>query len=850
MVLLTFMISLFLSSGGFATNFIQWQTYSNQIFDQAKKNHQLILLYGMSERCHWCKKMEATTWSSSQIISAVQESFIPTRIDADTNIDIADLYKINSLPATVILNSDKKVVKIFTGYFPPEQMIEMLNIITLENTKILTAPYADISSVNQQTDANKDGFMISELIHYYMVSGDVFSLNLAIKTARWVDNNLKILNGGFRHEKNNNSTLYLNDTVSMGMAYIDLHKATTNREYLNSALECAKFINSTFLNTTEKVGFVSSNHSLKNIPIENVELIKFISLLYGYTGDKFLQKMQLSAYHYLTKPEVITSISPSQALMIQDRVNNLPTHIVIVGSKSDLNAKKLYTTALMYSLDYTRLEWWDKTQGPLLNSEIQYPDLGKSAAYTCQGFQCSLPLYTSQDLTNAFHTNIVTPMHVKPTSVAEKLSLTDRLLMGKNWFLIIIGFMGCGLLLSFTPCVLPLVPIIASIIVGQTIGVKKEKTFLLCLTYVLSMSFTYAVIGLLAGAFGLYIQVYTQGIWVISLFSLIFLTLALSMLGAFELRIPNFILQKMNEKSALQQGGSFLGVMGMGVLGTLIISPCVTAPLAGVLSFIAKTSNYTLGAVGLFSMSFGMGLPLLIISLFSKNILPRASRWNDKVKVFFGLILLGVSIWIISRVISHVITTFLWSAYFFLTSIYMGITKKKTKLLFDKFWKMMTFMVFTFAAALLFYALYFNSDLRSLSNSTNSSFSAPLFSDIKSKADLKLAISNANRNNLPVLVDFSAKWCTACMSMEKNVFNDSKVMSLLNKFTLLRIDLTNATADSMALAHEFNVVGPPVVLFFNNHGELANLRVTGDLSSDQFINILHQILNNRAEKSI
>src|SRR4029077_19503058 len=127
-------------------------------------------------------------------------------------------------------------------------------------------------------------------------------------------------------------------------------------------------------------------------------------------------------------------------------------------------AKKLYATALIYSLGYTRIDWWDRTQGPLLNSNIQYPLLATPAAYTCEGFQCSLPIYTSQDLKDIFHTTIAAPKHVEPTPVAENLSLTDRLLMGKNWFLIIIGFIGCGLLLSFTPCVLPLVPIIASIV--------------------------------------------------------------------------------------------------------------------------------------------------------------------------------------------------------------------------------------------------------------------------------------------------------------------------------------------------------------------------------------------------
>ena len=471
--------------------------------------------------------------------------------------------------------------------------------------------------------------------------------------------------------------------------------------------------------------------------------------------------------------------------------------------------------------------------------------MDKSAAYVCHEFRCSLPIFEPQDLSK-----ILQNTATQKNNATYSQTNVERLLKGKNWILIIFGFIGFGILLSFTPCVLPLIPIMVSIIVGQTIGVKKSKTFLLCLTYVLSMAFTYSIIGLLAGIFGVYLQLYMQSKWIVILFSLIFFTLALSMLGAFELKLPNFLRQRINTKSTTQEGGTYLGVMAMGVLGTLIISPCVTAPLAGVLSFIANTSNYILGAVSLFCLSIGMSMPLLIISLFSKNILPHAARWHHKIQIFFGLLLFGVAIWVASRVISEALNIALLSALCFLASIYMGVTKRKTKTLFAKFRKTLTFMVFAYGVALFWYALLLISDLGNIVDKDQKFFYGnqttpvgPIFKNIHNNADLQLAINDAKKNHLPILLDFSAKWCASCVNMEKEVFDNPNVIPILNKFMLLRIDLTDVKSDEMGLAHQFNVVGPPIVLFYNNQGQLTNLRANGDLNVNQFMQILQQALS-------
>jgi len=532
-------------------------------------------------------------------------------------------------------------------------------------------------------------------------------------------------------------------------------------------------------------------------------------------------------------------------------------HIVIVGPKADPNAKKLYTAATAYSNSNTEVTWWDRKEGPLKNSDVSYPLLDKSAVYVCHAFQCSLPIFQAENLSTLMKKITTLPEPAIANTPKPKLHEVainnplnaEELLAGKNWFFIIFGFIGLGLLLSFTPCILPLVPIMASIIVGQTIGVKKEKTFLLCCTYVFSMSLTYSFLGLMAGIFGLYLQIYMQKTWIIILFSLIFFTLALSMLGAFELKLPRFFQQKITDRCNLQKGGSYLGVMGMGIFATLIVSPCVTAPLAGVLGFITRTSDYLLGAIALFFLGLGMGVPLLIISLFSRNILPKAARWNIQIRTFFGLILLWMSIWIVSRVIPDLLSMVLFSALLILTAVHMGITKRKTKTLFHKCWKTLTIMIFVCGVAILLNALFINTDFYNkliknrLADSANTSMTVvPIFKDIKNKDELNRAINSARTAHMPVLLDFTAKWCTACVRMNRDVFTDSNVMNLFNKFYLLQVDLTNSDSDKLNLARQFNVAGPPIILFFGKQGQLMTIRATGDLDVNQFTQIMRDVL--------
>lgn len=528
------------------------------------------------------------------------------------------------------------------------------------------------------------------------------------------------------------------------------------------------------------------------------------------------------------------------------RMANDPlTKIVIVGSKKDASAEKLYSMAVSLSVKNAEIVWWDRKEGPLKNSLIQYPELDEAAVYVCQGQECSLPLFQSEELIEFI--DHLDKKQIKST--VKQLTMTERLLQSESWILTVIGFIGVGLLLSFSPCILPLIPIMASIIVGQTIGVRKSRTFLLCLAYVLSMAFTYALLGLLAGMFGWYLQVYMQRTWIVISFSMIFFMLSLSMLGAYELKMPHKYLNKLHHHSNQQQGGSFIGVMGMGVLATLIVSPCVTAPLAAILSYITHGSDYVLGAVSLFFMGVGMGVPLLIISLFSNNILPKLTHWYVPIKNFFGLVLMGMSIWMVSRVIPQGFSDYLWSALIILISIYMGLYKKRTAKLSAKMWKTLTIMVFLSGVAMFFNAAIINSYMYKIL--TQHTFSPAveenikvddLFHTIESLTELDDYRQTARSTGTPVLLDFTAKWCVACVKMENEVFVDPVVQSQLNKFMLLRVDLTDADAGSMNIAKKFQVVGPPAIIFFGLDGELMSVSAMGEYNVAEFLKVLNTAL--------
>lgn len=426
----------------------------------------------------------------------------------------------------------------------------------------------------------------------------------------------------------------------------------------------------------------------------------------------------------------------------------------------------------------------------------------------------------------------------------------SQLLSNKSWGWILIGFFGFGLLLAFTPCVLPMIPILSGIIVGQSEEITALKAFWLALTYVLAMAITYALAGILAGLAGNYVQAFLQSPWVIAGFSAIFVFLALSLFGFYELRIPNSWHHHMTNLSNQQTGGNYVGVAVMGCLSTLILSPCVTAPLIGALSYIGKTGNAVLGGSALFTMGLGMGIPLIIIGTVGGKFLPKAGVWMHALKACFGVIMLGVAILLLSRILKPELTMLLWAGLLIISAVYMGVFTTTPLSSFGKLWKGCSLILLVYGFLLLIGAGMGNANpLQPLAIQpavvVANAAQADAFKIIKNHDDLQTELQKASEQHKPVLLDFSAEWCISCKQMDRSTFSAANVQELLGKFVLLRADVTNNDDVDHALEKKLNVIAPPTILFFDSTGkEIESARIVGETGPKEFESRLQGVLNS------
>ncbi len=437
-----------------------------------------------------------------------------------------------------------------------------------------------------------------------------------------------------------------------------------------------------------------------------------------------------------------------------------------------------------------------------------------------------------------------------PAAAAPPVAEQDRLAVlvkDGNLFWVFLAFIGFGLLLAFTPCVLPMIPIISGIIVGQGKKITTGRAFTLSLVYVLAMALAYAVAGVVVGLAGANVQAALQNPWVLSVFALIFVGLALSMFGLYELQMPSFIQSRLTEQSNAQKSGAFVGVAVMGVLSALICGPCITAPLVAALVVIGETGSALRGGIALFALGLGMGIPLLIIGTSAGKLVPKAGAWMNAVKYVFGVILLGVAIWFISRVIPGPVTLALWAALAIVCGIYLGALEPITNRTggWKHLWKGLGFLALLYGLILLVGAALGGDDpfrpLARLSMPAVAGVGAPAtqadalpFKKIKTSADLDAAITAAAGK--PVMLDFSADWCVACKELEHDTYTDPKVQAALSGAVLLQADVTANDADDKALYDRFGIFGPPGVIFFGSDGkELTSYRVVGYLGPEDFL---------------
>ncbi len=432
--------------------------------------------------------------------------------------------------------------------------------------------------------------------------------------------------------------------------------------------------------------------------------------------------------------------------------------------------------------------------------------------------------------------------------LSEQDQITQSLHNDSLWGTLV-SFFGFGLLLSLTPCVFPMIPILSGIIVGKGHNITTARAFLLSLSYVVASAFTYTIFGVLAALFGSNLQAAFQEPWIIALFSVIFVLLSLSMFGFYNLDLPDFIRAKLHNSSEKHRDGSMLGAAIMGALSSLIVGPCVAAPLAGALIYIGQTGDAVLGGSALFVMGLGMGVPLLLLGASAGKLLPKAGTWLNATKAVFGVLMLGVAVWMLSRILPPSVTMLLWALLLILPAIYLDAVDSLPEHSsgWRKLWKGIGITMLAYGLLLLIgFSIGNSNPLKPLQGfgvtAAKASEQGLRFERINSLAELEARIKQANANNQPVMLDFYADWCISCKEMEAYTFTDANVKQTLAGFVLLQADVTKQTDADKALLTKFNLIGPPAILFFNGSPEENKaLRVIGYQDALTFSKTLQQI---------
>ena len=434
----------------------------------------------------------------------------------------------------------------------------------------------------------------------------------------------------------------------------------------------------------------------------------------------------------------------------------------------------------------------------------------------------------------------------------------DSWIAGKSWINVVGLFFILGLGLTFTPCVLPMVPILTSIVIGQEKH-TPSKGFVLSTTYVLGMAITYAIAGITVGLLGAgaNIQAWMQTPWILTIFAIMFLGLSLSMFGLYELQLPSALRNRLNAMNQKQKGGNLISVFLMGVLSALVVSPCVSAPLAGALVYLSTTGDAWLGGSALLALGLGMGAPLIILGTSGASIMPKAGEWMNQIKIFFGVLLIGVAIWLVSRFLDATLILATWGFLAIVYAIYLGAIDplEQNSSGIKRTVKGISFVVLAYGVFALMGALQGNNDpLKPLT--TNNSIQAmnghnntsPLntlspFKSIGNKTQLDAAIKNhlAANPNGAIMLDYYADWCIACKVMEKEVFHHSDVQKQWPELLWLQIDVTDQTPEQIELMTDFNLFGPPSMLFFSPEGELKQHRILGEMNKIEFIEHLNKV---------
>ena len=416
---------------------------------------------------------------------------------------------------------------------------------------------------------------------------------------------------------------------------------------------------------------------------------------------------------------------------------------------------------------------------------------------------------------------------------AEQDRLAESLFNSKY---AVLGFFLLGLGLAFTPCVLPMLPLLSAIVIGQNQRPNMWRAFALSFVYVQGMALTYTLLGLIVAAIGLPFQVALQHPYVMIGLSIIFVLLALSMFGVFTLQLPSSLQTKLSLLSQQQKAGAFGGVFLMGMIAGLVASPCTSAPLSGALLYVAQSGDLFTGAITLYLLALGMGVPLILITLFGNKILPKSGMWMETVKKLFGFVMLALPVFLISRILPDEWTPRLWAMLGTAFFIWFAFQMPKN----GTGW---VFRIFFLVAAMISVKplqTWVWGENQAPSAVENKAVSHVEFKKVKSEAELQQALAE---NNKPlVMLDLYADWCVACKEFEKETFSDPRVQKNFGDMLLLQVDMTKNSEENRALMTKYKVLGLPTILFFNQDGkEIEGSRVNGFMSPVEFLQWIEKI---------
>ncbi|MFT0692615.1 protein-disulfide reductase DsbD [Acinetobacter bereziniae] len=408
-----------------------------------------------------------------------------------------------------------------------------------------------------------------------------------------------------------------------------------------------------------------------------------------------------------------------------------------------------------------------------------------------------------------------------------------KLLSKDSLFLNLLVFFGLGILLAFLPCSLPLIPILSGIIIQRA---KGYKAVVIALSFVVSMAVIYAIMGIVVAEIGYSFQRWFQSPWIVSLFAVLFVILALNLFGLYQLNLPQFITNKLSNLQNNQKAGTILGAVVMGALSALIVGPCMSAPLAGALLFVSQTQNAALGGLYLFILGLGIGVPLFIASVFGSKLLPKPGKWMDRIKVSFGFVMLMVALYFIRPMLPSTVYAAIFALLCIALAIYLFIALRDSEKVVNK-------AILAVIAVLSLFAGLWNIQQGYAAYQIQHSQSEHLvWKKVTTAEQLESALVQAKQQNKPIIIDVYADWCVACQPIEKEVFPRVDVQDALKNFTLIQLDLTEYNASQDIILKQREILGPPTMLFLNHHAEeIRELRFTGTFSAQQLLKQTAQV---------